>query len=70
MYPPDGDGAAWLASLKAALGTQSSDFVNASLAQLQTAARLPGGPVSEVGMNAALAPMAGQQDLVIATKRA
>jgi hypothetical protein len=41
--------------LKSALGTCSNAFVTASLAQLQFAARLPDGPVSEVAMNAALA---------------
>jgi hypothetical protein len=54
-YPPDGEGKAWWKGLKRALGTRSSDFVNASLAQLQAAARLPSGTLSEVGLNAALA---------------
>jgi len=43
------------ARLKSALGTASSSFVNVSLLQLQAAARLPNGPLSEVAMNAALA---------------
>jgi hypothetical protein len=55
IYPPDGDGRKWWADLKRALGTTSSAFVDAALAHLQTAARLPDGPVSEIGMNAALA---------------
>ncbi len=54
VYPPDGEGKEWWKRLKKALGTKSSDFVNASLAQLQTAARLPSGVLSEVGLNAAL----------------
>ena len=41
--------------LKKALGTKSSDFVNASLLELQAAAHLPFGGISEVAMNAALA---------------
>src|SRR5262245_19738809 len=53
-YPPSGDGGQWWARLKAALGTSSSDFVNASLLQLQNAARLPNGGVSEIAVNAAL----------------
>ena len=40
-YPPDGETRAWWEGLKRALGTSSSAFVNASLLQLQTAARLP-----------------------------
>jgi hypothetical protein len=36
VYPPDGQGKIWWARLKKALGTASSDFVNASLFQLQT----------------------------------
>jgi hypothetical protein len=54
-HPPDGDSAAWWGRLKAALGTTSSDFVSASLFQLQTAAQLPGSGISEMGVNAALA---------------
>jgi hypothetical protein len=54
-YPPDGDGKAWWSRLKAALGTGSSDFVTASLIQLQAAARLPGSGISEIAVNAALA---------------
>jgi hypothetical protein len=58
-YPPDGENKDWWRRLKRALGTSSSDFVNASLTQLQTAACLPGGGISEVGMNAALAQIEG-----------
>lgn len=53
-YPPSGDDVEWWARLKAALGTSSSDFVNATLLQLQSAARLPNGGISEIAMNAAL----------------
>jgi hypothetical protein len=54
-YPPDGETKVWWKRLKKAFGTTSSDFVNASLLQLQVAANLPSGGISEVGMNAALA---------------
>ena len=54
-YPPDGDSKAWWRRLKKALGTTSSDFVNASLLQLQAAAQLPSGGISETATNAALA---------------
>ncbi len=54
-YPPDGERKIWWGRLKKALGTTSSDFVNASLFQLQAAARLPCGGISEIAMNAALA---------------
>ncbi len=58
-YPPDGETKVWWTRLKKALGTSSSDFVNASLSQLQAAARLPFSGVSEVGVNAALAMIEG-----------
>jgi hypothetical protein len=54
-YPPDGENRVWWARLKQALGTSSSYFVNASLYQLQAAARLPYGGISEMALNAALA---------------
>src|SRR5260370_16309323 len=54
-HPPDGQAEIWWARLKEALGTSSSDFVNASLFQLQRAAQLPCTGISEVAMNAALA---------------
>ena len=57
-YPPDGESDRWWARLNTALGTVSSDFVNASLFQLQTAARSPFGNISETGMNSALAMIA------------
>jgi hypothetical protein len=46
-YPPDGDGKNWWQRLNKALGTVSSDFVNASLLQIQAAARSPLGIISE-----------------------
>ena len=54
-YPPDGESKVWWKRLKKALGTKSSDFVNASLLELQAAAHLPFGGISEIAMNAALA---------------
>jgi hypothetical protein len=54
-YPPDGQGEIWWARLGKALGTSSSDFVNASLFQLQRAAQLPFNGISELAMNASLA---------------
>jgi hypothetical protein len=58
-YPPDEDGKVWWARLKKALGTQSSDFVNASLFQLIAVARLPCSGISEMAVNAALAFVEG-----------
>jgi hypothetical protein len=58
-YPLDGEAKLWWTRLKKALGTGSSDFVNASLIQLQAAARLPCGNVSELALNAALAMIEG-----------
>jgi len=54
-YPPRVARDEWWARLKAALGTCSSAFVQAALAQLIGACRLPGSGISEVGVNAALA---------------
>jgi hypothetical protein len=53
-YPPVEDAKEWWARLKAALGTPSSDFVSQTLFQLQSAARLPCGGISEIAVNAAL----------------
>ena len=53
-YPLAGDGGQWWTRLKAALATSSSDFVNATLLQLQGAARLPNSGISDIAMNAAL----------------
>ena len=47
IYSPDGDSKVWWRRLKKALGTKSSDFVNASLFQLQAAAQLPCSGISE-----------------------
>ena len=52
---PDGESENWRQRLNKALGTTSSDFVNASLLQLQAAARSPFGTISETHINAALA---------------
>jgi hypothetical protein len=60
-YPPDGNSKLWWSRLQVALGTTSSDFVNAALAQLMAAARLPGGAICSVAMNAALAMIEGQR---------
>jgi hypothetical protein len=54
-YPPDGETRAWWDRLKRALGTSSSAFINSSLVQLQAAARLPFGGISETAVNGALA---------------
>jgi hypothetical protein len=51
---------AWWKRLKQTLGTRSSDFVNASLYQLQAAAQLPCGGISEMALNAALGPDRGR----------
>ena len=54
-YAPDGESKNWWRRLKRTLGTTSSDFVNASLLQIQAAARSPFGTISETHINAALA---------------
>ena len=54
-HPPDGETKNWWQRLNKAFGTVSSDFVNASLLQIQAAARSPFGTISETSMNAALA---------------
>jgi hypothetical protein len=59
VYPPDGQGKIWWERLKKALGTTSSDFVNATLVQIQNASRLPSGGVSETSVNAVLAFIEG-----------
>jgi hypothetical protein len=56
--PPDGQHKEWWQRLKSALGTASSDFVNASLFQLISAARLPRSG-SEIAVNATLAFIEG-----------
>ena len=54
-YPPDGDNELWWDRLKTALGTSSSDFVDATLVQIQNASRLPCGGICETSVNAVLA---------------
>jgi hypothetical protein len=58
VYSPDGDGRGWWRRLNTALSTTSSDFVNDSLFQIQSACRCPWGGISELSMNAALATIA------------
>jgi hypothetical protein len=53
-YPPVGDAKQWWERLKAAMGTASSEFVDATFFQLQSAARLPNAGISEIAVNAAL----------------
>ena len=55
VHPPNGESKNWWQRLNKALGTTSSDFVNASLFQIQSASRSPWGGISELSMNAALA---------------
>jgi hypothetical protein len=55
VHAPDGESDIWWERLNRAFGTKSSDFVNASLFQIQAASRSPWGGVSELSMNAALA---------------
>jgi hypothetical protein len=59
--PPEGDQHVWMERLKAALGTASIEFVDATLYQLQAAARLPNSGVSEIAVNAALAMIESEQ---------
>lgn len=54
-HPPCGQHQDWWNRLKTVMGTASSDFVNATLFQLQAAARLPNSGVSETAVNSALA---------------
>lgn len=60
-YPPDGQAKLWWERLKKALGTTSSDFVNATLVQIQNASRLPSGGISETSVNAVLAFIEGAE---------
>ena len=59
VCPPDGQEEIWWERLKKALGTTSSDFVKATLVQIQNASRLPSGGVSEASVNAVLALIEG-----------
>ena len=54
LYPPDGEERIWWGRLKQALGTSSSDFVTASLHQLQAAAQFPGSGISETTLRSLL----------------
>lgn len=58
-YPPDGQEKLWWKRLQRALGTTSSDFVSATLVQIQNASRLPSGGISETSVNAVLAFIEG-----------
>src|SRR5260370_31412354 len=58
VHPPDGDRQTWIDRLKAAA---SIEFVDATLYQLQAAARLPNSGVSEIAVNAALAFIEGER---------
>jgi hypothetical protein len=60
-YPPDGQSGEWWQRLKSAFDTASSAFVDASLAQLIAAARLPGSGISEIAVKSALALIAISQ---------
>jgi hypothetical protein len=59
--PPDGDRKVWIDRLKTALGTASMEFVEATLYQLQAAARLPNSGVSEIAVNSALSMIESEQ---------
>ena len=59
--PPDGDRKVWIERLKTALGTASMEFVEATLFQLQAAARLPNSGVSEIAVNSALSMIESEQ---------
>jgi hypothetical protein len=59
--PPDGDQQVWLDRLMTACGSPSPDFVQATLFQLQAAARLPNSGLSETALNAALAMIESEQ---------
>ena len=60
--PPDyGNHQDWVERLKKALGTASVPFVDATLIQLQAAARLPNSGVSQIAVNAALAMIESEQ---------
>jgi hypothetical protein len=61
LLPPDGGHQEWVGRLQDALGTASVEFVEATLYQLQAAARLPNSGVSEVAVNAALAMIESEQ---------
>jgi hypothetical protein len=55
IYPPADDRSVWWERLKKAFGTQSSDFVDLALFQIQLATRPYNLAVSEAAINTALA---------------
>jgi hypothetical protein len=59
--PADGDRNVWIDRLKTALGSVSMDFLDLTLFQLQSAARLPNSGVSEIAVNSALAMIESEQ---------
>lgn len=61
VMPGDVPVAEWRKRLRATLATASDEFVDATLIQLQSAARLPNSGVSELAVNAALAFIDGAQ---------
>jgi hypothetical protein len=61
LLPPNSSHSEWVGRLQAALGTASIEFVDATLYQLQAAARLPNSGVSEMAVNAALAMIESEQ---------
>ena len=61
LLPTGVDRQAWIGRLKAALGTASIEFVDATLYQLQAAARLPNSGVSEIAINSALSMIESEQ---------
>lgn len=60
-YPPDDLKGEWGSRLKRALGSNSGDFVSATLFQIQIACRLPFEGTSETAVNAVLATIEGAQ---------
>src|SRR3954447_23703670 len=61
LLPEEGRQQEWVARLQEALGTVSIEFIDATLYQLQDAARLPNSGVSEIAVNAALAVIESEQ---------
>jgi len=53
--PKNEDRKDWWIRLRQAMGSSSADFISAALYQIRDASQLPGGGVSELGVNAALA---------------
>jgi hypothetical protein len=59
--PPERNRQAWIDRLKTSLGTASIEYIDATLYQLQAAARLPNSGVSEIAVNSALAMIESEQ---------